>query len=96
MIPMGSHVIIDGHEYIAEDTGGAIKGNRIDVFFDSHQDALNFGVKYMTVYWAEAGRSPTETPTEEGEWEGWTSDNIEWCKNIYNQDWADICIFQIN
>ena len=90
VIPMGSHVIIDGHEYIAEDTGGAIKGNRIDVFFDSHQDALNFGVKYMTVYWAEAGGSPTETPTEEGEWEGWTSDNIEWCKNIYNQDWADI------
>lgn len=37
-----------GHTYIAADTGGAIKGNRIDVYFDSHQDALVFG--RQTVY----------------------------------------------
>ena len=50
IIPLGTTVIIGGHEYIAEDIGGAIKGNRIDVFFDSHETALNFGVQYDNVY----------------------------------------------
>lgn len=31
------------------DRGGAIKGNHIDVYFDSHQEALNWGVKYLDV-----------------------------------------------
>lgn len=48
-IPIGSTVIIDGHKYTAEDTGGGIKGNRIDVFFDTHQEALNWGVRTMEV-----------------------------------------------
>lgn len=43
-IPYGTEVIIDGMgTYIAEDCGGAIKGNRIDVFFSSHEQALSFG-----------------------------------------------------
>lgn len=42
-IPYGTKVVIDGQTYIAEDCGGAIKGNRIDLYFDSHQEALNFG-----------------------------------------------------
>ena len=42
-IPYGTEIIIDGHTYIAEDCGGAIKGNRIDLFFDSHSEALDFG-----------------------------------------------------
>lgn len=50
VIPYGSDVIIDGHTYTAHDTGGAIKGNRIDVYFDDHQAALNFGVQYADVY----------------------------------------------
>ena len=50
VIPYGSQVEINGHTYIAHDTGGAIKGNRIDVYFDSHQDALNFGVQYAEVF----------------------------------------------
>lgn len=49
IIPFGTKVIIDGHTYIAEDTGGAIKGKRIDIFFDSHQKALEWGVKYKDV-----------------------------------------------
>ena len=43
VIPYGTEVIIDGQAYIAEDTGGAIKGNRIDIFCDSHQEAINRG-----------------------------------------------------
>lgn len=52
IIPYGSEVIINGHSYIAEDCGGAIKGNRVDIVFATHQEALNFGmpcteVKYI-------------------------------------------------
>ena len=50
MIPLGSEVIIDGQKYIAEDVGGAIKGNRIDVYFESHQKALEFGVQHKEVF----------------------------------------------
>lgn len=43
VIPYGTQVIIDGHTYIAEDCGGAIKGNRIDLFFNTHEEALAWG-----------------------------------------------------
>lgn len=33
VIPYGKEVIIDGHTYVAEDCGGAVKGDKIDVFF---------------------------------------------------------------
>ena len=49
VIPYGSIVIIDGAEYVAEDCGGAIKGNRIDVYFDTHQEALDFGIQHKNV-----------------------------------------------
>ena len=49
IIPYGTEVIINGHTYIAEDCGGAIDGNRIDIFFDNHQEALNWGVQYLEV-----------------------------------------------
>ena len=50
VIPLGETVTIDGVEYTAEDTGSAIKGNRIDIFFDDHQEALEFGVQYKEVF----------------------------------------------
>ena len=50
VIPYGSEVLINGHTYVAEDCGGAIKENRIDVFFENHSDALQFGVQYADVY----------------------------------------------
>lgn len=43
-IPLGSRVFIEGMgEYIAEDTGSAIKGKIIDIYFDSHEEAWDFG-----------------------------------------------------
>lgn len=42
-IKYGSYVEMDGHIYHAEDCGGAIKGNHIDRFFKTHQEALNWG-----------------------------------------------------
>lgn len=50
VIPYGYQVEINGHTYTAHDTGGAIKGNRIDVYFDSHQEARNFGVQFAEVF----------------------------------------------
>lgn len=50
IIPYGSQVEINGHIYTAEDCGGAIKSNKIDIFFNTHQEALNFGTKYADVY----------------------------------------------
>lgn len=53
VIPMGTEVEIDGHIYIAQDVGGAISGNRIDLYFDSHEDALQWGVQEKIVRWSE-------------------------------------------
>ena len=50
VIPFGTKVIINDKEYIAQDTGGAIKGNKIDVYFEDHQRASDFGVKYEEVF----------------------------------------------
>lgn len=44
-IKLGTKIKINGKTYTAEDTGGAIKGNRIDVYFSSHKKALQFGKK---------------------------------------------------
>ena len=45
----GTKMIINGKEYIVEDRGGAITGNKIDLYMDSHADALVWGVKYLPV-----------------------------------------------
>ena len=53
-IPLGSKVYIEGWgTYIAQDTGGAIKQNRIDVFMSSHQRALNAGIAHAKVWIVE-------------------------------------------
>ena len=51
-MPFGTKIYIDGvGERIVQDRGGAIKGNRIDLYFGSHQEALNFGrqTKQVTI-----------------------------------------------
>ncbi len=46
VIPLGTEVQIkDVGTFIAEDTGGKIKGNRIDIYFNSKKEARNFGKK---------------------------------------------------
>ena len=50
VLPIGSVVIIDGHTYTVEDVGGAIKGKRIDIFMDSHEEALKAGVRTAEVF----------------------------------------------
>ena len=51
LIPLGTRVYVDGYGYAtAADTGGAIRGNRIDVCYDTHEDALRWGVRQVKVY----------------------------------------------
>jgi 3D (Asp-Asp-Asp) domain-containing protein len=50
VIPMGTRLYIKGYgDAIAADQGGAIKGNRVDLFFDSHQEAMDWGIKTVKV-----------------------------------------------
>ena len=55
VIPYGTRVLLiwpDGtqHSYIAEDCGGGVNGNHIDVFFNDHQTARVFGVQSAMAY----------------------------------------------
>ena len=45
----GTKVVINGITYTVEDRGGAIQGNRIDIYMNSHAEALAWGVKYVEV-----------------------------------------------
>ncbi len=51
VIPLGSKVYVEGYGYaIAEDIGGAIKGNRIDIFVTSESEAQSWGRRSVNVY----------------------------------------------
>lgn len=51
VIPLGTRMFIEGYGYaVAEDVGGAIKGLRIDLFFESRSEALKFGRRTVKVY----------------------------------------------
>lgn len=48
--PYGTKMFVPGYGWgVVEDIGGAIKGQRIDLFFKSHKDALEWGRKTVTV-----------------------------------------------
>ena len=51
VIPLGTRVFIPGYgEAVAEDIGGAIHGQRIDVAFDTHAEALMFGRQDLEIF----------------------------------------------
>lgn len=52
VIKEGTHLLINGHEYVAEDTGGSVKGKHIDIFNESHSVCLDdaHGEKYWEVF----------------------------------------------
>lgn len=45
----GTQLSINGKTYVVEDRGGAITGNKIDIYMNSHAEALAWGVKYLPV-----------------------------------------------
>lgn len=50
VIPYGSKVMINGTVYTAEDRGGSVKGNHIDIFFNTHGETYQHGVRYAEVF----------------------------------------------
>ena len=51
VIPLGTWLYVEGYgEALAADTGGAIKGNRIDLYFESPEDVKKYGKKKVKVY----------------------------------------------
>lgn len=57
VIPLGTRMYIESADgsfvygyCVAEDTGGAIKGNKVDLFFDSYNDCMQFGRRSVKVY----------------------------------------------
>ena len=51
VIPLGTHLYVEGYGYaIAADTGSAIKGDRIDLCFNTYGEAIQYGRKRVRVY----------------------------------------------
>jgi uncharacterized protein YabE (DUF348 family)/3D (Asp-Asp-Asp) domain-containing protein len=51
VIPLGTRLYIPGYGICkAQDTGGAIKGEKIDIFFDTEEECIRWGNKSITIY----------------------------------------------
>ncbi|MBE6695855.1 MAG: hypothetical protein E7587_05315 [Ruminococcaceae bacterium] len=50
LLSFGTSLQIEGNNYSVQDRGSAIKKKHLDVYFESHEEALEFGVQYKTVY----------------------------------------------
>lgn len=57
VIPYGTVISIYDREFVAQDTGGGVKGNHIDIYFSSHEETIAFGVQYAEVFLVEGGES---------------------------------------
>ncbi|MBP1924628.1 3D (Asp-Asp-Asp) domain-containing protein [Sedimentibacter acidaminivorans] len=58
VLPPGTEIFIEGIGFrTVEDKGGAIKGNRLDVYMDSHSSALDAGVVQAKVYVLEGSKN---------------------------------------
>lgn len=49
-IPFGTRLIVDGVEYVVEDRGSGITGNRIDIYLDSHSECYEYAVEAVSVF----------------------------------------------
>ncbi len=50
VIPYNSRVMINGHVYTAEDAGSKVRGNKIDIFMSTHEEAKKFGRQSAEVF----------------------------------------------
>lgn len=50
VFPFGTEIFIDGNKYTVQDRGGAIKGNKLDIYFTDHSQAQDYGVQTKRVY----------------------------------------------
>lgn len=54
VIPYGTKVMINGVVYTAEDRGGGVKGNHIDIFYNTHGETRVQGTQYAEVFVLDA------------------------------------------
>ena len=50
LLPFGTVLLIGGEEFTVQDVGGGVNGKHIDIYFEDHQAAREFGVRYETIY----------------------------------------------
>ncbi len=50
VLPFGTVLLIGGEEFIVQDCGGGVNGKHIDIYFEDHQAAVAFGVKYKEIF----------------------------------------------
>jgi len=64
VIPLGTRLQIEGYDtiFVAEDTGGAVVGNRLEIFFPDEGSAIRFGVRTLRVTVIDQGSSTSTTP----------------------------------
>lgn len=48
--PLGTKLLIDGTVYTVEDMGGGVTGDRLDIYFDTHEEALDYGLRNVEVF----------------------------------------------
>lgn len=75
IIPYGTEIYINNHKYIAEDSGGAIKGKHIDIYFNNHSDCLEFGRQKAEVFKKNKKKLLTKIKAK--------GDCMTWQKNIF-------------
>jgi 3D (Asp-Asp-Asp) domain-containing protein len=51
VIPLGTRMMIEGFDtiFVAEDTGGGVRGPHVDIYFPDYYSAVQFGVQYRAV-----------------------------------------------
>lgn len=54
VLPLGTHIYINGHEYCVEDTGAGVSGKHIDIFVDDHKLAVENGITEAEVFASRA------------------------------------------
>lgn len=50
VLPLGTRIYINGHEYCVEDTGSGVNGNHVDIYVNDHELAVNNGIGYAEVF----------------------------------------------
>lgn len=53
LYPLGTRLMIGDTVYTVEDIGGNVNGNKLDIYFETHEQALNYGLKTVDVYAVE-------------------------------------------
>ena len=50
ILPYGTKILCGMGEFVVEDCGGSIEGNRVDFFFDTHEEAVKFGRQEFSIW----------------------------------------------